>query len=172
MDSANYITPENVLLARQTMGDSGDNLEVLVVHSIMYTKLLVADLIAFKKESEGGRTIATYLDYELIVDDAMPITTGTNTPKYLSMLCARGAIAWGKGTVAMPSELERIPSQGDGGGQDVIYSRRSDIIHPYGFQSTGSPAADSQTIAELEVAGAWARVRDRKNIGIAFLETN
>ena len=172
LDADNYMSAANVLNAQQTIGDKQNVFSTLVVHSVPYTKLLTNDLIAYKKDSEGNMTIPTFMGLQLIVDDALPVTSGTNTPKYLSILAASGAIAWGKGTVPVPSEIERIPSQGDGGGQDVIYSRRADIIHPYGFQSTGTPSGDSQTIAELQAAGAWDRVRDRKNVGIAFLETN
>ena len=71
------------------------------------------------------------------------------------------------------SELDRDPSSGNGGGQTLIYSRRSDIFHPLGFQFlSGSVAGQSATQAELALAANWDRVWERKNTGIAFLQTN
>jgi hypothetical protein len=90
------------------------------------------------------------------------------------ILFSTGVVAFGSGTPEVPSEMARKPDTGNGGGQDVIYSRSTDIIHPYGFAFDSSGVAGiSATYAELNAASAWDRVyQNRKNVGMAFLMCN
>jgi hypothetical protein len=46
------------------------------------------------------------------------------------------------------------------------------LLHPFGFQQTGTPAGVSFTQAELAQAAQWDRVLPRKNVPIAYLVTN
>jgi hypothetical protein len=69
--------------------------------------------------------------------------------------------------------MERVQAAGNGSGQDIIYSRISNTFQPYGFSFiSGSVAGQSATYAELKLAANWNRIHARKNIPIAFLETN
>lgn len=174
LTAANYISADAVLDAKQTMGDHAEALSTMVMHSVQFTKLQSQNLIAYVPNARGEVVIPTYLGYIVVVDDSMPVISGVNTPAYITMLFANGAFGYGNGGSGplVASELERIAGAGDGGGQDVVHSRRSEIIHPRGFQCTGTPVADSLTLAELATATTWDRVRDRKNIGLAFLRTN
>lgn len=174
LTAANYISAEAVIAAKQTMGDHADALSVIAMHSVQYSKLQVQNLIVYIPDARGEVNIPTYLGYRVVVDDSMVVTAGTNTPSYLTIMFAPGAFAYGNGSSGpiVSSEMERVASSGDGGGEDVLYSRRSEIIHPRGFQCTGTPAADTLTLAELATATTWDRVKARKNIGITFLRTN
>ena len=171
---AELISADAVIAAAGTMGDHAPALSVIAMHSVVYQKLQSQDLIAYLQPSNTDIQIPTYLGYRVVVDDSMPAVSGSNRIMYTSILFAAGVFAHGQGTVPMPSELERDPSSGDGGGQDILYSRRTDIIHPYGFEFTSaSVAGQSATEAELAAAANWNRVyAERKNIGIAFLRTN
>lgn len=171
--AANIISAESVLDAQQTAGDQQSMFTAIAMHSITYTNLKKLNLIDMIPDSQGVVNIPTYLGLRVYYDDTMPVAAGSNSPKYTSILFAAGAFGFGNGKVAMPSELERVASSGDGGGEDIIHSRRSDIIHPAGYQFTSaSVAAESATLAELATAGNWARVMDRKKIGLAFLQHN
>ncbi len=172
--ASNLITADAVLDTKQTMGDHADELTTIAIHSVQFTKLQSQNLITYVPNSVGVINIPTYLGYRVVVDDSMPVVAGVNTPSYLTILFATGAFGYGNGGSGplVASELERIPGAGDGGGQDVIHSRRSEIIHPRGFQMTGVPVANSATLAELAAAGSWDRMKARKNIGIAYLRTN
>lgn len=178
-DSANPITDgerisaEAVLTAKQTMGDHAGALTTIAMHSVLYTRLQLQNLIDYIPTSIANVRIPTYLGYTVVVDDGMPAIVGVNRIKYYTMLFAAGAFDSGSGRVLVPSEIERIPNAGNGGGQDVIHTRRSEIIHPYGFQFTSSVVVnESATIAELANALNWDRVVDRKQVGMAFLITN
>lgn len=172
--AAEKISGEAVIMAGLTMGDHAANLGAIAMHSVVYSSLQVQNLIEFISPlSDSKVRIPTYLGMTVIVDDMLPAVAGTNRITYTSILFAPGAFSLGIGTPPVPSEYEREPSAGNGGGQDIIHTRKTEIIHPNGFAFTGSPAADSATEAELAAATSWNRVyENRKNIPVAFLQTN
>jgi hypothetical protein len=171
--AAEKISADVVLDAAQTMGDHKDALTAIAMHSAVYTTLQKLNLITFIPNARGEINIPTYLGYTVVVDDGMPAVMGTNRIMYTSILFAAGAFAHGVGSPMLPSELERIASAGYGGGQDIIHTRRSDIIHPIGFSFTSSSVAGkSATLAELATTANWDRKIQRKNAGIAFIRTN
>lgn len=169
---AELISADAIILATDTMGDHKEALAIIAIHSAVYSRLQRLNLISFIPNSRGEINIPTYLGYLVIVDDSLPAVAGVNRITYTSFLFARGAFAYSPGTPTTPSELERIASSGDGGGQDVIHSRRTELIHINGTQHTVVPVGQSATLAELAAATSWDRVVDRKNIPIAFLQTN
>lgn len=170
---AEKISADAIVMAAGTSGDKQDIFVAIAMHSALYTQLKRANLIDYLRDSEGNKTFPVYLGYIVVVDDACPAIAGTYRITYTSILFGMGSIAHGKGKVLVPSELERKPSAGNGGGQDILYSRVSEIIHPYGHSFlSASVSGDSATLAELKTAANWNRVYQRKNINLAFLQTN
>lgn len=172
--AAMKISPAAVIAAKATMGDAANALSVIAMHSVIFSELQLQEVIIYEKAAGTNIQFPTYLGYRVVVDDAMPVVAGTNSPEYTTILFGTGAFVQGSGTPLVPSELERIPNQGDGGGQDVIHSRATEIIHPIGFEFLSSAiAADTPSLAELAEAAQWSRVyAERKNIPMAFLQTN
>ena len=170
---AERISPDVVLTAKQTMGDHAGSLTTIAMHSAIFTRLQRQNLIVYIPNARGEITIPTYLNYTVLVDDSLPAVMGTNRITYTCILFGGGCVGMANGKVATPSELDRKPSAGNGGGQDVIHSRRSDLIHPFGFDFTSSSVAgQSATFAELQDATNWDRIWARKHIPIAFLQVN
>ena len=172
--AAELIGADNVIAAQGTLGDHASKLRVIAMHSVPYQRLQSLDLITFRPTSEQNIEIPFYLGYRVVVDDAMPAVAGSNRITYTSILFAANAFAHGVGSPPNPSELEREASAGDGGGQDILHTRQTHIIHPTGFDFlSASVAGTSPTEAELAAAANWNRVyAHRKNIGIAYLQTN
>lgn len=173
--AAELISADAVIAAAGTLGDHASTLSVIAMHSVVYQRLQSLNLITFVPYSDQNISIPTYLGYRVIVDDALPAVAGTNRITYTSILFAPGAFAHGIGSPAVPSELERIASSGDGGGQDVIHTRQTHIIHPPGFTFTSTTVTGTYSPSEANLALAvnWNRVyAERKNIGMAFLQTN
>jgi hypothetical protein len=170
--SAEKISGDAVVDTFQTLGDAAGSLAVIAMHSVVYSELQKQNLIATIRNSEGVVMFETYLGKRVVVDDGLSAVSGTNRITYTTMLFGTGAIGHGKGAPVVPSELERVPRAGNGGGQDIIHSRQSDIYHVYGTSFVGSPASTSPTRAELAAATSWNRVFSRKNIPVAFLQTN
>lgn len=170
---AERISAELIIDAEQTAGDHQMMFSTIAMHSVVYARLRKQQLINFVRDADNNTLFATYGEKRVVVDDSLPAVAGTNRVTYTSILFANGAFTMGQGRVLVPSEMDRLPATGNGGGQDVIYSRRSDIVHPLGFTFTSSSVAgQSATQAELATAANWNRVWERKNVGMAFIQTN
>lgn len=170
---AERINATTVLDAKQTMGDHASKLTAIAMHSVLFTRLQKQNLIEFIVDSESKIRIPTYLGYRVIQDDNMPAVAGAERITYTVAMFGMGAFGWAPGKVMVPSELDRKPDSGNGGGEDVLYSRRNELIHPLGFSFTDTTVTgQSATRAELELAANWDRVHDRKHIPLAFLRVN
>lgn len=156
-----------------TMGDAKDTLTSIAVHSAVLSQMIKNDDIVYIPDSEGRLTIPTFMGLTVIVDDGMSVTAGTTDGfKYTSVAFGPGAFGYGVGSPDTPVEIEREAAQANGGGIETLWERNTWLLHPFGFQQTGTPAANSFTQAELATAAVWDRVLDRKLIPMAALVTN
>lgn len=160
--------------AAGTMGDSSDDLALVFMHSVVYNRALKNNLIVMVPDSANpaAAQIPTFLGRQVIVDDAMPATGGV----YDTWMFGSGAVQAGFGEPPNAAETDRKPAAGDGGGQDILYSRVEWIIHPVGHKYAGTYSAGGPTTAattnNLANAGSWQRVfPERKQIRIARLIT-
>lgn len=166
-----------------TMGDSMDSLGMLMVHSVVYARMLKNNMIDFIPDSQTGADIPTFMGREVIVDDGLPNPAGlsangsnTATGIYHSWVFARGTFLLGDSPPPVPTETGRSPAAGNGGGQDTLYSRVQYCIHPIGHKYAGTAPNGGPTNANssnnLSHAGSWQRVYpERKQIKLARLIT-
>jgi hypothetical protein len=173
---ANRVDADAIIDTVQTMGDHGENLAAIAMHSVVYRRLQKLNLIDFIPNARGEINIPVYQGKTVIVDDSLVGVSYGTTPAnvyYDTILFGTGQFILGEGVPTVPSEMERNPNAGNGGGEHIIYSRRSDIIHPSGFAfKSVSVAGNSATQAELATATNWDRVHNRKNVALAVLRTN
>ncbi|MEM6902245.1 MAG: major capsid protein [Pseudomonadota bacterium] len=172
--AANLFGRSAVIDTALTLGDSLADVTAMAVHSVVYGTMLKNDDIDFIPDSDGNMTIPTYLGKLVIVDDGMPVVAGgTNGFVYTSALYGAGAFGYGNGSPAVPTAIDRKEDAGNGAGQEFLHSRRTFLLHPFGFSFTNaSVAAQSPTEAELRAGANWNRVIERKNVPLAFLLTN
>lgn len=159
--------------AAYTMGDMASELQAIAVHSRVMAQMVKNDDIVYIQDSQGALSIPTYMGLRVIVDDGMTVRPGTTSGfVYTSVLFGAGAFGYGEGSAKFPVELDREAAKGNGGGIETLWERKTWLLHPFGFQATGTPAGNSFTLAELALATSWARVVERKSVPIAFLQTN
>ena len=171
--SSSVFTRSNFTAAAFTLGDSYDELTALAVHSVVYKRMVDNDDIDFIPDSQGQMTIPTFLGHRVIVDDGLPVDpNGENDPKFTSVIFGAGSVGFGEGAPPNPVEVDRQPSQGNGGGVEVLFSRKTYLLHPFGFKAVAEPNAESYTLTELADEDTFDRVVDRKNAPLAFLVTN
>jgi hypothetical protein len=172
---AELVSAESILDTKQLMGDAADDLKVIIMHSVVYTRLQKLNLIDFVPDSEGHIKFAYYLGYLVIVDDGVQTVTGTNRVTYTTYLLGQGALGWAEtSNNFMPVEVRREPGQGNGMGVEILYTRRAYCLHPYGFAwKEAAVAGNFPTNAELATATNWDRVYpERKQVPITALRTN
>jgi hypothetical protein len=163
---------EGFLDAAVTMGDSMEDLSMVMVHSIVYNRMQKNNLIDFIPDAQGVIQIPTFLGRAVIVDDGVPAGSGV----FETWLFGRGALRLGVGSPKVPTETQRKPDAGNGGGQEILYNRVEWCIHPTGHKYAGSPASggpsNASTTNNYANAAAWQRVYpERKQIKIARLKT-
>jgi hypothetical protein len=163
---------EAFLDAAVTMGDSMEDLTAVVVHSVVFNRMQKNNLIDFIPDARGEVLIPTFLGREVVVDDGMPNAANV----YDTWLFGGGAIRLGIGSAKVPTEVEREAGGGNGGGQEILYSRNEWAIHPVGHAYTGTSPnggpGNGTGANELNNAGSWDRVfPERKQIKFARLVT-
>lgn len=158
--------------ATLTMGDSMEDLSLVMMHSVVYGRAQKNNLIDFIPDSEGRINIPMFLGRQVVVDDGLPNTGGV----FQTWLFGAGAVRFGAGNPKVPTETDRKPDAGTGGGQDILYNRVEWVIHPSGNAYVGTAPAggpsNAATANNLAAAASWARVfSERKQIKIARLVT-
>lgn len=171
-DGVTNFSAEAFLDAAVTMGDSMEDLTMVMMHSLVYNRALKNNLIDFVQDSVNDKAVSipVFLGREVIVDDGVPRAAGV----FDTWLFGRGAIRMGMGNAKVPTEVDRKPSAGNGSGQDVLHNRVEWTMHPVGNAYAGTPAnggpSNLATANNLANAGSWQRVfPERKQIRIARL---
>ncbi len=184
IDGVTNFSAEAFLDAALTMGDSMEDLTGVMVHSVVFNRMQKNNLIDFIPDARGETQIPTFLGREVIIDDSMP--TGTSAVRgdgsagvagvYETWLFGSGQGQLGIGSAKVPTETERLPSAGNGGGQEVLHSRVEWTIHPTGHAYIGTSPnggpGNGTAANNLNNAGSWDRVYpERKQIKFARLIT-
>lgn len=165
-------TAENFIDTTLLMGDSMEDLSMVMVHSVVYARMQKNNLIDFIPDARGEVQIPTFLGREVIVDDGMPASGGV----YQTWLFGAGAVRLGTGAPKVPTEVARHPAAGQGGGQEVLYNRVEWTLHPTGNAYVGTSPnggpSNANTANNLAHEDSWNRVYpERKQIKIARLIT-
>ena len=171
--------PRQVAKARSLLGDQGDKLTAVAMHSAVYYDLVERKAIDYVSAAEarmtgaasdganpdafagsiqgayGEVTVPTYMGLRVIVsDDLTP--TSTNYPVDFF---TQGAIASGE-QLALQTETDRdILAKSDAMSIDLHY-----CYHPVGAKWT--VGTTNPTPAQLATIGNWSKVYETKNIGI------
>lgn len=158
----------------QTMGDAKQGLNLVVMHSVVQTRLALNDLITFRPDSEGKTWFATYQGFRILTSDRVTKVVGTNRVRYHTYFFGPNAMGWAESPPAHPVAVEEDESAGDGAGIETLWTRRQFAIHPYGIKWTDAAVGgDFPSNAELRLAANWLRVYpERKQIPMALLITN
>jgi len=174
-DGVTNFSAEAFIDSTTTMGDSMEDLRMIMVHSVVYNRMLKNNLIDFISDSVNGLAVnvPTFLGRTVIVDDSVPRSGGV----YQSWLFGVGAIRRGAGLPKVPTEVDRKAAAGNGSGQDVLFNRKEMILHPVGYAWIGGTTAkggpsNASTSGNLAHVDSWRRVfPERKQIKIARLIT-
>jgi hypothetical protein len=176
---ATALGPRQVAKARAILGDQGDKLTAVAMHSACYYDLVERKAIDYVTNTEarlstlatgastinaiggsvaaayGDVTVPTYMGLRVIVSDDISNSAGN----YACYFFTAGAIASGE-QAAMRTETDRdILAKSDAMSLDMHY-----IYHPVGAKwgvTTTNP-----TRAQLATVGNWSKVYETKNIGI------
>jgi hypothetical protein len=174
-DSPSVLSPRHVAEARALLGDQGDKLTAMCVHSKVYYDLVERKAVDYIYDNNGaadssadsGSTanafgsvaVPTFMGLRLIVsDDVQTAGSGAST-EYATYFFTQGAVASGE-QMAMQTETDRdILAKSDAMSIDLHY-----CYHPVGAKWAVTTA--NPTRPQLETVANWSKVYELKNLGI------
>jgi hypothetical protein len=174
-DTPTVLSPRHVAEARSLLGDQGEKLAAMCVHSkvfydlverkaidYIYDNLGQADTSAAQGSTApafGSVAVPTFMGLRVIVSDDVQTDGSGATTEYATYFFTQGAVASGE-QLAMQTETDRdILAKSDAMSIDLHY-----CYHPVGAKwgvTTANP-----TRAQLETVGNWSKVYELKNLGI------
>jgi hypothetical protein len=177
-DTPTTLSPRHVAEARSLLGDQGDKLAAVAMHSKVYYDLVERKAIDYVTETDarltssvtdfvggsiagayGNPTVPTYMGLRVIVSDDVQTDGSGSSTEYATYFFTQGAIASGE-QMAMQTETDRdILAKSDAMSIDLHY-----CYHPVGAKwgvTTSNP-----TRAQLATVGNWSKVYETKNLGI------
>jgi hypothetical protein len=176
-DTPTVLSPRHVAQARSILGDQGDKLAAVCMHSKVYYDLVERRAIDYVATTDargtsttqsGGTTVAayggdvtvpTYMGLRVIVSDDVQTDGSGSSTEYATYFFTQGAIASGE-QMGMETEVDRdILAKSDAMSIDLHY-----VYHPVGAK--WAVTTTNPTRAQLETIGNWTKVYETKNIGI------
>jgi hypothetical protein len=176
-DTPTVLSPRHVAEAKSLLGDQGDKLTAIAMHSKVYYDLVERKAIDYVATTDargttttqsGGSLVAayggsvdvpTYCGLRVIVSDDVQTVGSGATTEYATYFFTQGAIASGE-QMAMQTETDRdILAKSDAMSIDLHY-----VYHPVGAKwgvTTTNP-----TRTQLATVGNWSKVYETKNLGI------
>ena len=176
-DTPTVLSPRHVAEAKSLLGDQGDKLTAIAMHSKVYYDLVERKAIDYVSTAEargtsttqsGGSLVAAYggdvnvpvyCGLRVIVSDDVQTSGSGSTTEYATYFFTQGAIASGE-QMAMQTETDRdILAKSDAMSIDLHY-----VYHPVGAKWAVTTA--NPTRAQLETVANWSKVYETKNLGI------
>lgn len=174
IDGTTNFSAEAFIDAQTTMGENDDLISLVLMHPVVYARAKKNNLIDFIPDSTNAAAadIPTFLGGRVIRSRKMPASGGV----YETWMFGRGSTAMGTGTPEVPTETIRVPSAGNGGGQETLHSRVEWIMAPVGTSYVGTSPnggpSNAATSNNLAAAGSWSRrFAEREQVAAARLIT-
>ena len=175
-DTPTALSPRHVAEAKALLGDQGEKLTAICMHSKVYYDLVERRAVDYvlATDSNGGSATAsggsiaqafgspsvpTFMGLRVIVsDDVNTNGTGAST-EYATYFFTEGAIGSGE-QLGLQTETDRdILAKSDAMSIDLHY-----VYHPIGAKWAVTDA--NPTRAQLQTVGNWSKVYETKNLGI------
>ena len=175
-DSPSALAPKHVAKAKALLGDAGDKLTAIAVHSKVYYDLVERRLVDYVVAGDTNQTatatggsiagaygsngsVPTYCGLRVIVSDDVATTGSGASTEYSTYFFTQGAVASGE-IAGMQMETDRdILAKSDAMSVDLHY-----CYHPVGCK--WAVTTTNPTRAQLETVANWSKVYETKNIGI------
>jgi len=174
-DSPTVLSPRHVARAKALLGDQGEKLTAMAVHSNVYYDLLERNVIdriyddggnADTAAASGSTTRAfdnpsfgSFMGLRVIVSDDIPTTGSGASTEYSTFFFTQGAVVTGEQAPIRTQTDRDILALEEAMAVDLHY-----IYHPVGLKYAVSTVNPNRTV--LETVASWSKVYENKNIGI------
>jgi hypothetical protein len=149
--------------AVQLLGDAKSSVVAVAMHSATEAYLAKQQMIVYETTADKGPRVGFYQGKRVIVDDGLPVSSGT----YTTYIFGEGAIGFSEAVIGDKDiETDRDILAGD----SVLTMRRKFLLHPRGIKWSGTAAAEFPSRTELATGTNWTRVYPNKKIRIVQLK--
>tara|TARA_R100001015_G_C4635152_1_gene203731 strand:+ start:6472 stop:7503 length:1032 start_codon:yes stop_codon:yes gene_type:complete len=177
-DTPTTLAPRHVAKARSILGDAGDKLTAVCMHSKVYYDLVERKMVDYVLASDGNGgsatasggtisgaytagndTVPQYCGLRVIVSDDVQTAGSGSSTEYATYFFTQGAVASGE-QAGLTTETDRdILAKSDAMAIDLHY-----CYHPVGAKWATTDTNPTRSV--LETVGKWSKVYETKNIGI------
>lgn len=170
---AAYLSASVMNTAAGYLGESLTDIKVVCVHPAVFTNLRNLNIIKTMQEGATRTLFQTYEDYFIIVDKNMPVEdVGGGKFAYYTYMYGSNAVTYQYGNPGVEYEIWRDPASGNGAGEEVLFTRRCDLVLPRGYQTTAVGGKAGLSEATLATASTWTRAwADRERIKFVAVKT-
>jgi hypothetical protein len=180
--TATVLSPGKVAEARAALGDQGEKLSVIAMHSKVFYDLVERKAIDYVTATEarqtadaampdafggsvagayGEVTVPTYMGLRVLVSDDV----NNDGTQYASYLFTPGALASGTQSGLVTETDRDILAL-----SDAMSVHWHNLYHPLGCSYTSGGVNPSR--ATLETVGNWTQIYETKNLGIVSIVSN
>ena len=180
-DTPTTLSPKHVAKAKAILGDAGEKISTICVHSAVFYDLVERKMIEYVTAGEarqtalgtaqdafggsvaaaygGNASVPTYCGLRVLVSDDVPTTGAAGAKEYSTFFFTPGAVGSGE-QAGINTEVDRdILAKSDAMSVDLHY-----CYHPIGIKWATTDV--NPTRAQLETVAKWSKVYETKNIGI------
>ena len=174
-DTPTALSPRHVARAKALLGDQGEKLTAMAVHSNVYYDLLERNAIDRIYDDGGNADTAaasgstarafdqpsfgSFMGLRVIVSDDIPTTGSGSSTEYSTFFFTQGAVVTGEQAPIRTQTDRDILALEEAMAVDLHY-----IYHPVGLKYAVSTVNPNRSV--LETVGSWSKVYETKNIGI------
>ena len=174
-DTPTALSPRHVARAKALLGDQGEKLTAMAVHSNVYYDLLERNAIDRIYDDGGNADTAaasgstarafdqpsfgSFMGLRVIVSDDIPTTGSGASTEYSTFFFTQGAVVTGEQAPIRTQTDRDILALEEAMAVDLHY-----IYHPVGLKYAVSTVNPNRTV--LETVASWSKVYEQKNIGI------
>ena len=174
-DTPTALSPRHVARAKALLGDQGEKLTAMAVHSNVYYDLLERNAIDRIYDDGGNADTAaasgstarafdqpsfgSFMGLRVIVSDDIPTTGSGASTEYSTFFFTQGAVVTGEQAPIRTQTDRDILALEEAMAVDLHY-----IYHPVGLKYAVSTVNPNRSV--LETVGSWSKVYETKNIGI------
>jgi len=175
-DTPTALSPRHVAEARALLGDQGEKLTAVAMHSKVYYDLVERRAIDYVSTDDargtsttqsggsivaayGGVSVPTYMNLRVIVSDDVETTGSGASTEYGTYFFTEGAVASGEQAGTQIETDRDILAKSDAMSVDLHY-----CYHPVGAKWGVSTVNPTRT--QLATVANWSKVYELKNIGM------
>ena len=175
-DTPTALSPRQIAKARSILGDQGEKLSVLCMHSKVFYDLVERRAIDYVSTDDargtsttqsggsmagayGSPSVPTYMGMRVIVSDDVQTAGSGSSTEYATYAFTPGAVASGEQAGLTIEQDRDILAKSDAMSFDAHY-----VYHPVGAKYGSSTVNPERSV--LETASNWSKVFETKNIGI------